>query len=411
MSDLNTTLSKHIHQILPLIQQPAKGWIPHPWLSVSYGEHYSTYLFTWDHHHAALRHAIAGKPQYLRYLADNLTHYQRSDGYTPSMVGADHGPRMLQPVYHAQPFLFQGALAYLKTTGDTLWAQSIYPKLAKYLEFFFSENKAPMGLLRYRVGWYGGIDNDVAHTFFPPDSTISCDLSCLVILECRAALQMAKKLGHKPDAQAWDTRAKALAKAVNNHLWVDEEDSYAPYNLLEGSASLRLAGIGLSGEIGRYAFQTSTNLIPLYAGIAPKERADRMITRYLLNPDHFWSSVGIRSLSAKSEYYNNARWGNPTRFGDHRRMTNSNWQGPVWFPTCYFMCQALWHYGYIKDAHTLAQRITTAMAKGIQATGSMAENYHGDTGKPLYCKKFASWNILADTLSQSITTGQWIGRP
>ncbi len=410
MIDANDVLAGHIRDILPKLRQPAAGWITQPWLSVGHGEHYSTFIYTWDHHHAALRSALAGYPEYLRYLPENLTHYQRGDGYTPSMVGAEHGPRGMQPVYHAQPFLFQGALAYMKLTQDVAWGKAIFEKLAKYLNFFFVENKAPMGLLRYRVGWYGGIDNDVAHTFFLPDSTVPCDLPSLVVMECRAGAQMARELGMEGKAAQWAGKAQGLADAVNAHLWVEEEDSYAPYNLLEGRATLRLGGLGLSGEIGRYAFQTSTNLMPLWAGIAPRDRAKRMIDRYLLDANHFWSDFGIRSLSAKSEYYNNARWGNPTRFGDHRRMTNSNWQGPVWFPTCYFMCQALCLYGYQEKAFELARKIVGTMARGIVESGSMAENYHGDTGAPLYAKKFGSWNVLGDTLEESIRTGVWVGR-
>jgi hypothetical protein len=410
MFEAKEVLAGHIREVLPKLRQEAGGWIKHPWLSVGHGEHYSTFIYTWDHHHAALRSALGGRPEYLRYLPENLTYYQRSDGYTPSMVGKDHGPRGMQPVYHAQPFLFQGALAYVKQTGDVSWGGAIFEKLAKYLEFFFVENKAPLGLVRYRVGWYGGIDNDVAHTFFLPDSTIACDLPALLVMECRAGAEMARMLGKVEQAALWEGKAQGLAEAVNAHLWVEEEDSYGVYNLLEGRAGLRLGGLGLSGEIGRYAFQTSTNLMPLWAGIAPRERGRRMIERYLLSEEHFWSPHGIRSLSARSEYYNNARWGNPTRFGDHRRMTNSNWQGPVWFPTCYFMCQALCLYGYQERAMELAVRVVETMARGIAESGSMAENYHGDTGVPLYAKKFGSWNMLGDTLEESVRTGVWLGR-
>ncbi len=71
-----------------------------------------------------------------------------------------------------------------------------------------------------------------------------------------------------------------------------------------------------------------------------------MIERYVLSADHFLSAFGIRSLSRSSEYYNNAIWGNPPRYGPHDRLTNSNWQGPVWVPLCCFVAHAPAHYGY-----------------------------------------------------------------
>lgn len=410
-SDLIQPLASHIQQILPLIQRAPAGGIRHPWLSVSYGEHYSNFIYTWDHHHAALRLACEGKPEFLRHLPENLLQYQRDDGYTPSMVSIEQGPRHLNPVYHAQPFLFQGALAYWRVTGDLKWLETIYPRLRKYLAFFFVENRAPLGLLRYRVGWYGGIDNDVTHTFFAPETTIPCDLPSLVHRECRAAMIVSQMLNLQHEATHWRDHAEALARAVNDHLWIEQEDTYACYNLVDGAPMLRLGGLGLSGEVGRYAFASATNLMPLHAGIAPRERAERMIRRYLLAPEHFASPHGVRSLSARSEYYNNARWGNPTRFGDPRRMTNSNWQGPVWFPTCYFMTQALCRYGFIPEARDLAQRITRTLGASVASTGSMAENFDGESGHPLYARKFASWNVLADTLESSIETGRWLDAP
>ena len=404
-------LQSHIKQILPRIQRAPAGGIQRPWLSVSFGEHYSNTIFTWDHHHAALRLAYEGKPEFLRYLPENLIYYQRSDGYTPSMVSIEQGPRNLNPVYHAQPFLFQGVLAYWRVTGDQRWLQEYYPRLRKYLDFFFIENRAPLNLLRYRVGWYGGIDNDVTHTFFAPESTIPCDLPSLVYRECLAAAEISNVLGLESDKAHWRLHADTLAKAVNDFMWIEDEETYGAYNLIEGSPMLRLGGLGLSGEVGRYAFASSTNLMPLHAGIAPPERAEKMIRRYLLAPEHFASPHGVRSLSARSEYYNNARWGNPTRFGDPRRMTNSNWQGPVWFPTCYFMAQALSRYGYKNEALDLAKRIYQTLSSSVVASGSMAENFHGETGQPLYARDFASWNVLADTLESSIESGRWLDAP
>lgn len=177
---------------------------------------------------------------------------------------------------------------------------------------------------------------------------------------------------------------------------------------MDGRVQLALPVKGLSGDIGRHALQTCSNLLPLYARVAPRDRARAMIERYVLHPDHFWSAYGIRSLSRSSEYYNNARWGNPTRFGDHRRLTNSNWQGPVWFPLCYFMVQALGHYGFPTEARLLADRIVATLANSIRVQGSLAENFDAETGAPLYCTNFASWNLLADTLHESLSTGRWI---
>jgi len=93
------------------------GKIPYPWLSVTYGKHYGSTIFTWDYHHAAMRFAISGKPQYLRFLVDNLLSYQQKDGHTPNVIHVERGPRFLDTPSQAQPFLFQAALLYVDQTG------------------------------------------------------------------------------------------------------------------------------------------------------------------------------------------------------------------------------------------------------------------------------------------------------
>lgn len=403
-------LKAHLAHVRQQIRKPAQGRIRHPWLAVSYGQHYASWIYTWDAYHMALRFAHGGDPVHLRYLVDNLLAYQKPDGFTPSMVNVDDGPRLITPPYHAQPYLCQAALIYLADSGDVAWAQAVLPALGRYLNYFDQENAAPHGLYRYRVGWYGGFDNDIVHSLLPPDCMIGCDLPALLVLEHQSLAALARRLGRMPEADQHGRQAVALVRAVNDHLWDEESQSYAALNLLNGRAGLAVPIAGLSGDIGRYALQSGTNLLPLFARIAPRDRARAVIERYVLHPDHFWSPHGIRSLSRRSEYYNNARWGNPPRFGDHRRLTNSNWQGPIWAPLCFFMVQALQHYGYAQAARDLADRTVATLAGCLREQGSLAENFDAQTGQGLYCTEFASWNILVDLLHESLSSGRWVNQ-
>lgn len=410
MSTSMTILTQHLAMVRQRIQQPAGHRIPKPWLSVSYGQHYASWIYTWDAYHMALSFAHHQQPRHLRDLVDNLMTYQKPDGFTPSMIHMHDGPRLITPPYHAQPYLCQAACIYHAATGDGAWAREVVDRLAKYLGFFDEENATPLGLYRYRVSWYGGFDNEIVHALLPPDAMISSDLPALLHMEYRALAALLDALGQSEKAGHWRSRATQLAHAINTHLWHEPSQSYAPLNLFTGKASLAVPIPGLQGS-GQHALQSCSNLLPLYARIATRDQASAMIERYVLHADHFWSPHGIRSLSRSSEYYNNARWGNPPRFGDYRRLTNSNWQGPVWFPLCYFMTQALAHYGYADKARELADHIVTTLAQSVETHGSMAENFDGDTGHPLYCRHFASWNLLADSLHDSLATGRWVNDP
>lgn len=402
---------QYIKQVMPRIEHPPCGKILHPWLAITCGEHYGATIYTWDHHHAALRFAIAGKPEYLRFLIDNLLSYQQQDGHTPCVLHVDQGPRFTEPPYQAQPFLFQGAFLYVHQTGDTDWGQSVFGKLTAYLNYFDRNYSAAFGLKRWRVGWMGGLDNDVVTAFLPPDTIASADVNAWLYLELLAAEKMAILLERAEEADRLARQAREHRAVVNDKLWYAKENSYSAFSLCDGAPLFRWSSGDVPNEIGRYAFQSCSNLIPLYARMADHDSARAMIRNYVVNEEHFWSPYGIRSLSKSSEYFNNAVWGNPSRFGDHRRLNESNWQGPVWVPINYFVFHALRHYGFATEATLLADRTIEVLAKSLQIRGSFSENFHSETGDPLYASHYASWNLLADTLHDDLASGRWIMEP
>lgn len=402
---------EYIIQAMPQIERSPMGKILYPWLSVTYGKHYISTLFTWDYHHAALRFAIAGKPEYLKFLVDNLLSYQQHDGLTPSVIHVDRGPRFTDQPYHAQPFLFQAAFLYVHQTGDTFWGESVLEKLTKYLNYFDSNYSAAFELKRWRTGWKGGLDNDVVTAFLPPDTIASADINGWVYLELHAAEKLAKLLERAEEADLFARRAKKHREIVNDKLWYDKMNSYSAFNLCDGAPLFSLPFVDVPTEVGRYAFQSCSNLIPLYARMADPDSARAMIKRYVVNEDHFWSPYGIRSLSKSSEYFNNAVLGNPSRFGDHRRINESNWQGPVWTPINYFAFHALRHYGFTEEAGVLADRAVSVLAKSLQIQESFSENFNSETGEPLYAACYASWNLLGDTLHDDLAADKWIMDP
>jgi len=212
-----------------------------------------------------------------------------------------------------------------------------------------------------------------------------------------------RKLKNKKKYENYTKKASLLKETVNSLLWNEQFQSYTAYDLLMEKNILIFPDEILNNQnIGLFSFQTCSNLIPLYAGIADGKRARAMIKRYVLNPKHFYSEFGIRSLSKSSEYYNNAVWGNPPRFGDHRRLTNSNWQGPVWFPLSYFMINTLINYNLISEATDLADKTVALLADSLRSRGSFTENYDAETGEPLYVSNFTSWNLLADMVHYEI---------
>jgi glycogen debranching enzyme len=400
-------LHKYIEEIIPKLQHEANGYLTSPFLSVSCGQHYANAIYAWDNHHMSMRLAYGGHPEYFRHLIDALAHYQGADGFIPSIVGSGRGPMHSSPRFHAQPFLMQGMAMYLELTGDKPWVTANYPKLKKYLEYWKNVHSAPFGLFYWGASWMG-FDNDISSSIMLPETVITPDLCSWIYLEYLAAAQIAAVMNWSDDTEKYRLLAAELKKQINTILWNEKAQSYCAYNVRIGK---QLFAYGdLTGEhfIGNYAFQSCSNLIPLYARIASPEQAKAMIEKYVIAPEHFWSEYGVRSLSRSSEYYNNALWGNPGRYSEQHRLTNSNWQGPIWIPICYFVFHALRHYGFTSKAEELAANTVNLLASSLDHMGSFAENYDGDTGKPLYCIDFASWNILADQMPKERSSGKWI---
>ena len=401
---------RYIEQVIPLIERSPSGTLPYPFLTAGYGEQYGDTIYCWDNHHMSMRLATDGRPEYLRHTVDNLLHHQAADGYVPNVVNCINGPLCVAPGFHALPFLMQGALIYVKQTDDVAWLQQTFGKLAGYLAYFETELRAPKGLFRWKMAYMSGIDNDAATAFFLPDTIIPVDINAWVYLEYLAASKLARLLQRTKEQKDNEEKARALRDAVNDVLWMEEESTYAAYNLCECRNMLHYQHKYAAGA-GQFAFQSCSNLIPLYARMATRDQAEKMLRKYVLSEDHFLSAYGIRSLSKSSDYYNNAVLANPPRFGGHFWMTCSNWQGPVWSPICYFMFNALLYYGMRSEAEDLADRTVSALARVLEKQGSFSENINAETGEPLYSEKVTSWNILADTMHRQLTDNAWIMDP
>ena len=140
---------------MPLIKREAEGHFQYPYLSVSYGQHYSGYIFSWDNHHMTLRCAVGGEPEQMRYFVDNMLSFQTSNGYIPCVISAVEGCNGSISDFHAQPFLAQNAVIYSTLTSDTAWMKKVFPKLKSYLSYWLAKHAAPFGIAVYLyVCWH-----------------------------------------------------------------------------------------------------------------------------------------------------------------------------------------------------------------------------------------------------------------
>ena len=79
-----------------------------------------------------------------------------------------------------------------------------------------------------------------------------------------------------------------------------------------------------------------------------------------------------------------------------RRGPVSNWSGPVWVLSSYYLAEGLARYGFAAQARELAVRTARLLSGDLQRTGALHECWN-DAGMGLWppTGTFVSWNVLA----------------
>ena len=121
----------------------------------------------------------------------------------------------------------------------------------------------------------------------------------------------------------------------------------------------------------------------MWAGIATKEQAERMVREHLLNEKTFCAAYGVRTLSKMEKMYAIIKSGNP-----------SCWLGPIWGVSNFMVFDGLVKYGYEKEAFDLAVKTITLFGRDIEENGVLHEYYDPETGLGVNNPGFQNWNLL-----------------
>ncbi len=341
----------------------------------------------WDAFFVGL-HLISADPSdgiYLRNWCLNFLHHTEPDGQTPGGIRpwAGRDARL----YNIKPLMGQAAFYASRAIGDFEWARPVWEKMKACVTYRERKMSDPAtGLVKWWDSMESGADNNVSLVRRYHNSMAAGDVNGFMTLDYRAMALVAEALGMGEDASAFRRRARALAEAVNAHLWDPEEGTYHTYDAVERALVRR---------------DTYSDLIPLWAGIAPPERARPMIERHVLEPAKLWAPHGVRSLAADDPSYNNENVIKPY----------SNWQGPIWPHANWMVMHALLRYGFPDAALEVAERVARLCLDDLEKNGMMHENYHADTGAPLAAPDFISWNLLVAQMIDEARAGTFTPDP
>ncbi len=185
------------------------------------------------------------------------------------------------------------------------------------------------------------------------------DLSLMMVKELRSLETMAGALGNAGEAREWREKADRLATQINRTMW--DSDSGFYYHVARDSHLMELEGKSLKRK-------EIIGFLPLWAGVASKEQADRLVS-HLKDPGSFYRRFGVPTLAADDPHYN-------------PYVTRCcQWNGAVWLLWDYLVFRGLLDYGYRAEAEDVYRRVLQAVAWQLRTNHRFWESYSPDYTK------------------------------
>lgn len=288
---------------------------------------------------------------------------QKPDGFISRTLGV----KFDKPRQMFKPFMAQLAVLGSKQTGSYEWLRGDdYARLQKYIDRWFGYDADHNGLPTWDSSDASGMDNQMSRSG-KLDSYFDegVDLACYLYRELEAMAIISGKLGKAKEQAEYEEHARALAKKINDVFWDDKDGFYYDRNEKTGE---------------RIRIKSVAGFFPLWIGVASPGQARRLVREHLINANEFWLTYPVATY-AKTE---------PDFFeGVHGQC---NWRGSAWIPSNYMIFHGLMRYGYMKEAHELAEK-TYELA--LEKNPVTREYYDSETGQGYGMNPFWGWSSLA----------------
>ena len=351
-------------------------------------------LWGWGHGHQVLHESLSMMayaymdPKSAENSQRVYMEQQRDDG----LIAYRHGPRGLQDYLHknmsttSAPFFSWINLEVYNAGKDRQFLSEAYASGTKYVEWLIKNRDTdhdgtfewgPYGIIENVRDWYNAVFQVSAERYLDVDKEdISDELECLdltlmVIKEERSLARMAAILGKTPEEKKWLGLADATSKLVNERMWDETTGFYYSVNKKDHTFQFMTRDLKRQEIIG---------FLALWAGVAPKERADRLI-QTLSDTTKFWRKYGVPTLSAQDQWY--------SPYVDYC----CKWNGPVWMLWDYMVYDGLKSYGYHELAHQLAGKMVSAVTVQLSKNHNYWESYSPDN-EVLNCPPNYIWDAI-----------------
>lgn len=329
-------------------------------------------LYDWDLYFETLFLSHFGVAKYCRNNVETFLDMQQEDGYISRAAVT------LRKSQHFKPFLAQTALLGSRQRQDFRWlaGERYYPRLKKYLDYWFTRDFDGNGLCVWDGSDHSGMDNQARRLGYKDCNEYEgVDLNCYLVRELEAMAEIAAEINRPDEAAEFIAHAEQLKEKINSVFW-DEEDGFY-YDRSEKNCALNKV-------------KSIAGFIPLWIGAAPADRADRLVKEHLLNPDEFWMNYPVATWSKSEPDFHQEKLGN-----------ESTWMGSTWIPTNYMVFRGLIRYGYLDIARELADKTFEL----VISEADLREYYNGETGAGQGLSPFWGWSSLGYLMKAEVEAG------
>ncbi len=343
-------------------------------------EYYTGYsyetLYDWDQYFETLVQLYLGwKTKYARNGVEIFLDYQKENGHIQrSSTGCD-----AQLSEHVKPFLAQICLLIYKRdrTLDFL-TEDYYRRMKKYLLYWLDERDVRgAGLSVWDSAPHSGMDNQHERAgWWHAGFCEGVDLNAFLVRECGAFALIAEMKNQREDAAYFRSRREKIMKAMQKLMWNEEAGLFFDIDARTGR-QIPVKHIGIFAV--------------LWAGIATKEQARRLVYEHLMNPDEFFRRFPFPALSADEPGYSERM-----RADD----LGCSWRAQTWIPTNYYVFEGLRAYGY----RDLADFTAWKTASEVKRIGDR-EYYNTESVSGNGLNPFWGWSLLAYFMPVESETG------
>lgn len=212
------------------------------------------------------------------------------------LIIQDTGSGGAWPVSSDRMIWALAAYEVYKVTGDRKWLEYIYPIIKKSVEADALTVASPTGLVKGETSFIDWREQSYPRWMQTADIYQSEALNTSIVhaQALRVLADIASELGKNNEAEDYAARADAIAKAVNEQLWLDDKGYYAMYNY------------GRTAPVVNPRAETLGESLAILYDVASPERAASITENNPVTP--FGAAIFFPQIADIPPYHNNALW-------------------------------------------------------------------------------------------------------